>query len=194
MNLSVSGKQIDIGDALRTHVDQALAGAVAKYFDAAQDGAVTFSRDGHLFRCDMAVHVGRGIQMHSEAQADDIYRAFDAALDRMDKRLRRHKRRLREHRGAAAGHDANQDGQAAAQYILAAENDDAAEMASGDPVVVAEMQTRIMALTVGEAVMHLDLRHEQALMFRNRAHGGLNMVYRRADGSIGWVDPQNLVA
>lgn len=190
MNLSVSGKQIDIGDALRTHVDQALLGAVAKYFEAAQEGAVTFARDGHLYRCDMAVHVGRGIQMHSEAQADEIYRAFDAALERMDKRLRRHKRRLREHRG----HDADKGALAASQYIIAGDGEEAAEQPSGDPVVVAEMQTRIMSLTVGEAIMHLDLRHEPALMFRNRAHGGLNMVYRRTDGSIGWVDPNNLVA
>lgn len=193
MNLSVSGKQIDVGDALRQHVQTALEEAVGKYFDAAIDGAVTFSRENYLFCCDIQVHARRGIFMQAEAEADEIYVAFDRALDRIAKRLRRYKRRLRDH------HQSNgQDAEAmpAAQYLLAG---DAAEEeapheepAKLDPVVVAEMQTRLLTLTVGEAVMHLDLIGQPAMMFRNRAHGGLNMVYRRSDGNIAWVDPQNL--
>jgi ribosomal subunit interface protein len=187
MNLSVSGKQIDVGEALRSHVEAALADTVAKYFDRALEGAVTFSRGRHLFHCDMAVHVGRGIQMHAEGQADEIYRAFDAALERMATRLRRHKRRLRAHHAR----ESEIETQGAAQYILPGDEREQAETANGDPVVVAEMKTKIMSLTVGEAVMHLDFGKQPALMFRNRAHGRLNMIYRRNDGTIGWVDPES---
>lgn len=192
MNLSVSGKQIDVGDALRQHVGTALEDAVGKYFDAAIDGAVTFSRENYLFCCDIQVHARRGIFMQAEADADDIYVAFDRALDRIAKRLRRYKRRLRDHH-QSNGHDA--EAVTAAQYVLAGAGGEEAhheEPAKLDPVVVAEMQTSLLTLTVGEAVMHLDLTGQPAMMFRNRAHGGLNMVYRREDGNIAWVDPQNL--
>jgi len=190
MKLSVSGKQIDVGEALREHVATALDGAVGKYFDAAIDGAVLFSREAHLFCCDIQVHARRGIFMQAEAEADDIYVAFDRALDRIAKRLRRYKRRLRDHhQGNGADEIAS-----AAQYVLADQADEAQLEDTGklDPVVVAEMQTKLLTLTVGEAVMHLDLIGQPAMMFRNSAHGGLNMVYRRNDGNIAWVDPQNL--
>jgi ribosomal subunit interface protein len=194
MKLSVSGKQIDVGEALREHVAAALDGAVGKYFDAAIDGTVLFSRQAHLFCCDIQVHARRGIFMQAEAEADDIHVAFDRALDRIAKRLRRYKRRLRDH------HQSNGSDEiaSASQYVLAdtgAEGGDEAQFEEPgrlDPVVVAEMQTKLLTLTVGEAVMHLDLIGQPAMMFRNSAHGGLNMVYRRNDGNIAWVDPQNL--
>jgi ribosomal subunit interface protein len=192
MKLSVSGKQIDVGEALRRHVENALEGAVGKYFDAAIDGTVQFSREAHLFCCDIQVHARRGIFMQAEAEADDIHIAFDRALDRIAKRLRRYKRRLRDHHQNDDG--AELQAVAASQYVLAGNGEDspAEEPAQLDPVVVAEMQTKLLTLTVGEAVMHLDLIGQPAMMFRNSAHGGLNMVYRRDDGNIAWVDPQNL--
>lgn len=194
MKLSVSGKQIDVGDALRQHVEKALEGAVGKYFDAAIDGTVQFSREAHLFCCDIQVHARRGIFMQAEADANEIYAAFDLALERIAKRLRRYKRRLRDHHQTAGSEI---QATAAAQYLLAGNGADeseshAEEPSKLDPVVVAEMQTRLLTLTVGEAVMHLDLIGQPAMMFRNAAHGGLNMVYRRNDGNIAWVDPQNL--
>lgn len=195
MELSVSGQQIDVGEALRQHVESALEGAVGKYFDAIA-GAVSFSRARHMFRCDIQVHARRGIFMQAEAEADEIYVAFDRALDRIAKRLRRYKRRLRDHHQASGA--AEVEAMAAQQYVLAGndahggEDSQVEEPSKLDPVVVAEMQTQLLTLTVGEAVMHLDLIGQPALMFRNAAHGGLNMVYRRDDGNIAWVDPQDL--
>lgn len=196
MNLSVSGKQIDVGDALRSHVASELESMVDKYFDAAIEGNVVFSREAHRHQCDIQVHIGRGMTMQSEGAAEDIYVAFDMALERMAKRLRRYKRRLRNHH-AASIKPGDAELVAAQQYVLAAEAEDGADQEEPDhldPVIVAEMSTAIRMLTVGEAVMHLDLTGQPAMLFRNRAHGGLNMIYRRPDGNIGWVDPRNLSA
>jgi len=193
MQVSVTGKQIDVGEALSTRVEQALSKAVGKYFDRAIEAHVTFSRERQNFRADISVHVGRGMLVQGHAAATDVHAAYDLAEDRIAKRLRRHKRWLRDHRNAPDGPAVA--AMAARQYILAgdadADVDEAAAAEAGDqPVVVAEMATEILTLTVGEAVMRLDLGDLPALLFRNGAHGGLNMVYRRTDGNIGWVDPQ----
>ena len=192
MNLSVSGQQIEIGEALSAHARQALSAAVAKYFDDAIDGQVHFSREAYLFRADIVVHVGRNITMQSHAAAIDPYAAFDAACEHLAKRLRRHKRRLREHTGRAAP---AADALTAMQSVLAApdpaQDHDDGEGAT-DPVVIAEMRTAIETLSVGEAVLRLDFTGQPAMLFRSRANGLLNMIYRRPDGNIGWVDPQNL--
>lgn len=191
MQVSVTGKQIDVGDALNTRVAQSLTRAVDKYFDKAMEAHVTFSRERQNYRADISVHAGRGLLLQGHAVATDVHAAYDQAEDRIAKRLRRHKRWLRDHRNAPDG-----PALAARQYILAGDTrddevDEAAAAESGDrPVVVAEMSAEISTLTVGEAVMRMDLGDLPALLFRNSAHGGLNMVYRRADGNIGWVDPQ----
>ena len=187
MNLTVKGKNIDVGEALRTHVAQALDHAIAKYFGNPIEATVTLSKQSHLFSADIAVHIGRGILVHAEESADQAYAAFDLAVDHLTKRMRRYKRRLRDH------HRAETQSFRASQYILAPEAEDELEPAvngSEAPAVIAEMQTEIPTLTVGEAVMRLDLSNLKAMMFLNRAHGGLNMVYRRNDGNIGWVDPR----
>jgi ribosomal subunit interface protein len=188
MQLSVTGKQIDVGQALRTHVGAGLEAAVGKYFDHAIEANVVFSRNAHNYQADIKVHVGRGILIQGQGTADDPYLAFNAASEHIAKRLRRHKRRLRDHHRAERAAEAL----SALQYVLAPEPEDEAETATGDgkPVVVAEMTTSIPTLTVSEAVMLMDLSDTPALMFRNSAHGGLNMVYRRGDGNVGWVDPQ----
>jgi len=186
MQLSVTGKQIDIGQALREHVTDALNGAVEKYFGNAMDGSVVFSREAHEFQAEITVHVGKGIQVQAHARAGDPYGAFDLAADHMAKRLRRYKRRLRDHHRSVR----NDTAIPAQAFVLAGENPDADEPASDEPVVVAEMEAEIPSLTVGEAVMRLDLSNTPAMMFRNNAHGGLNMLYRRPDGTIGWVDPR----
>jgi ribosome hibernation promoting factor len=187
MNLIVKGQQIDVGDALREHVRVSLDGVFGKYFGDAIDATVTFSRDAHLYRASLSAHVGRGIMAQSEATADQPYAAFDQAGERLAKRLRRHKRRLRDH------HKTPVETLSAGLYVLAAdapEGETADENANGRPPVIAEMKTEIATLTVSEAVMRLDLADGGAMMFVNRAHGGLNMVYRRPDGNVGWVDPQ----
>jgi ribosomal subunit interface protein len=194
MNLTVKGKNIDVGEALRTRVAQSLDHGIAKYFGNPIEATVTFSKQSHLFSADISVHIGRGILVQAESSADQAYAAFDLAMDHLTKRLRRYKSRLRDH------HRGETQSFRAAQYILAPAVDEAVEdevesaitPANGNdaPAVIAEMQTEIPTLTVGEAVMRLDLSDIKAMMFTNRAHGGLNMVYRRNDGNIGWVDPR----
>ncbi|MGE5147020.1 MAG: ribosome hibernation-promoting factor, HPF/YfiA family [Candidatus Eiseniibacteriota bacterium] len=189
MQLSVTGKQIDVGQALRSHVGTGLEAAVGKYFDHAIEANVVFSRNAHNYQADIKVHVGRGILIQGQGTAGDPYLAFNAASEHIAKRLRRHKRRLRDHHRAERAAETL----SALQYVLAAESESDEqenEAGTGEPVVVAEMTTYIPMLTVSEAVMMMDLSDAPALMFRNSAHGGLNMVYRRTDGNVGWVDPQ----
>ena len=192
MQISVTGKQLEIGDALRDHVGQRLIESVAKYFDHAIDSNVVVSREAHRYRADISVHAGRGILVQGHGQADNPYAAFDAAAERIAKRLRRYKRRLRDlHRNVRPESEA--DTLSAQQYVIAGaeEPESAAEEPEGEqPVVIAEMTTEIERLTVGEAVMKLDLANLVVMMFRNSAHGGLNVVYRRPDGNLGWIDPQ----
>ncbi|MCA8909509.1 MAG: ribosome-associated translation inhibitor RaiA [Rhodospirillaceae bacterium] len=189
MDLTVKGKQLDVGDALRTHVEETLVAITGKYFNGAIDASVSFAKDAHLFQAVVSVHVSRSIQMEAQASADAPYVAFDLAAERLAKRLRRYKRRLTDHHKdpqPAAGE------LTAAAYVLEAEPEDIGDdhVEPEQPVVVAEMTMDIAELTVSQAVMRLDLADIPALMFRNRAHGRLNMVYRRKDGNIGWVDPQ----
>jgi ribosomal subunit interface protein len=199
MQITVTGKQFDVSDAFREHSRLGLTAAAEKYFANAMEGTVVLGREGADIRADLAVHVGRGIQVQGHGSAGDAHSAFDAALERITKRLRRHKRRLRDHhRGDAPDYETSP----AQQYVIAdlPESDegedevtlpDSAADAAGHPLIVAEMATEVVNLTVSEAVMRLDIGDLPALLFRNRAHGGLNMIYRRADGNIGWVDPQN---
>ena len=191
MQLSVKGKQIDVGDALRAHVETQLKDIVGKYFNGSLDAQVTFSRDAHLFRADITVHAGRGIVLQANGDANEPYPAFDMAADRIARRLRRYKKKIIDHH-----HDSHrvEGTQIANAFVLQAEEHDREEEANDNPVVVAEMTTPIELLTVSEAVMRLDLGNLPALMFRNRAHGRLNMIYRRADGHIGWVDPSEIAA
>jgi ribosomal subunit interface protein len=190
MQLSIQGKQLDVGDALRSHIEDRLERTLEKYFGDALEVKVTLMRDAHLYRSVIAAHIGRGIHMEAQGEANEPYPAFDLACDHLSKRLRRHKRRVRQHHKEILDLEALP----AQQYILSGDTDDdgtEAETGQEDqPVVVAEMATNILRLTVSGAVMHLDLTGLPALMFRNSAHGGLNMIYRRQDGNIGWVDPQ----
>lgn len=191
MHVLITGKQIDIGGTLRSHVEDRLASGVAKYFDGAIDAHVVFSRQGPLYRADCSTHVGSGITVQSHAEADEIYASFDHAAERIEKRLRRYKRRLRNHHKISSIESIE-----AQAYVIAAEEEDEHRDEPEDfqPVIVAETTTDISLLTVGEAVMRMDLAELSVMMFRNRASGGLNVVYRRADGNIGWIDPQQTKA
>ena len=193
MQLSIQGRQIDVGDAFRQHVEGSLSSIFDKYFGDPIEASVTLSRVAHLYHAGVSVHIGRGMQLQASGQADQVYPAYDMAAERLSKRLRRYKRRLRDH------HKAMQEAEVmeAQQYILAAqpeagveETDEEAAASEETPMVIAEMAAEIPSLTVSEAVMRLDLAEAPALLFRNRAHGGLNMLYRREDGNIGWVDPK----
>jgi len=153
---------------------------------------VTFSREAHLFRADITVHAGRGIVLQANAAANEPYPAFDLAAERIARRLRRYKKKIVDLHHES--HRAEEAVVANAFVLHGQEHHDREEEANDNPVVVAEMTTPIESLTVSEAVMRLDLGDLPALMFRNRGHGGLNMIYRRPDGHIGWVDPAETAA
>ena len=187
MQISVHGKQLDIDDSVRVHVERRLTAGVAKYFDRAIEAHVALSREGHRYRADCVVHVGAGINIQSHGIATQLPAAFDVAADRMEKRLRRFKRRLRNHHKRAPIHRTG-----AQSYVIAAEPDEAT---GGDealePVIVAESTTEILTLTLSEAVMRMTLADLQVLVFRNSADGGLNVLHRRPDGTTEWIEPDS---
>ena len=191
MQLTVTGKQVEVGNALRGHVEAALESLLGKYFGTAIEAHVVLAREAHLIRAEISLHVGRGIVINSHASASEHYVAFDAAAERLAKQLRRYKRRLHEDHGRA--HAPSERGEMARSFVLAPpdEEDEAGEGAVDgvSPIIIAEMSTELPRLTVGEAVMRLDLADAPVLLFRNRSHGELNVVYRRGDGNIGWIDP-----
>jgi ribosomal subunit interface protein len=191
MRIQVSGKQMDIGEDLRSHVEDRLNETVGKYFDRPVEAVVTFWRDRHEFIADSSVHLSTGMTVQAKAKADEIYASFEGSVERMEKQLRRYKRRLKDHH---RDRTSPIEGIDAPSYILAggaAEEVDGVEPDSLQPVIVAEMETRVPFLSVGEAVMQMELAGAPLLVFRNDAHGGVNVVYQRDDGNIGWIDPRN---
>ena len=190
MQIKISGKQIDVGEALRTHVEYNMVAAVAKYFDRPVDAHVVFSRNGHGFKCDSSVHLSTGLTAQAHAVNGEIYAAFDQATDRIEKQLRRYKRRLKDH------HQNRQDPIEmfeAQAYVLRSHDEEVDDEANGmQPLIIAEMTTAIKSLTVGEAVMQMELADARFLMFRNDANGRINIVFQRDDGNVGWIDPANL--
>ena len=202
MQLTVTGKQVEVGDALRNHVEETLGALLGKYFRTAIEAHAVFTREAHLIAVELSLHVGRGMVVNSRGAATDYYVAFDAAAERLAKQLRRYKRRLRDYHGKAR--PAGERPEMARSFVLApveeADIDEAADIGAESgtaadggiaPVVIAEMSTELPRLTVGEAVMRMDLSDAPVLLFRNRSHGELNVVYRRGDGNIGWIDPAN---
>jgi ribosomal subunit interface protein len=188
MRIQVSGKQIDVGDALRAHVEERLNEAVGKYFDRPVDAVVTFTREGYAFIADSSVHLPTGMTVQATSRAEDIYACFEGSVDRMEKQLRRYKRRLKDHHRDRQSPIEAVD---APSYILRGQEDGVDdEPASLQPVIVAETETRVQSMSVGEAVMQMELAGAQLLVFRNDSHGGVNVVYRRDDGNIGWIDPR----
>ncbi|RMF12166.1 MAG: ribosome-associated translation inhibitor RaiA [Alphaproteobacteria bacterium] len=195
MQITVTGKNIDVGDALRTHIENRLGQGLVKFFNDTHEATVTLTKERYLFRADCTVHAGHDLYLQSHGEADDIYAAFDAAADKLEKRLRRYKRRLTDHHKKRVER-AEEEWRVAAYVIAgdAQEDDDLEAHGEGgdEPIIIAETTTAIPEMTVGEAVMRMDLAEQPAFMFRNSAHGGVNVVYRRPDGNIGWVDPENV--
>jgi len=190
MDIRVSGHQIDTGEALRGHVDARLSGIADKYFARAISAQATFGKGpyDHSFTCDIVAHVPQGVVLKGRGAAADAHAAFDQAADRIEKQLRRYKRRLKD-RHAQSIHAEAVAGAIDAGYTVFAPPLGEGEPAEHPPVI-AETRVDIPTATVSDAVMLLDLRDTNALMFRNGATGSYNMVYRRGDGTIGWVEPQ----
>ncbi len=188
MRYQISGKQIDIGMALQTHVKDELGAVVAKYAERPTDANIIFSKSAHEFVCEATVHLSTGLTAQAKAHENEIYAAFDSCRDKMEKQLRRYKRRLKDHHKDRV-EPVELFG--AASYILASdESTDESEPETLQPIIVAEMETKIPSLSVGEAVMQMELAGAPVLVFRNEGKDGVNVVYRREDGNIGWIDPQ----
>ena len=195
MQLTVQGKQVDVGDALRTHVTDKLEDMGQKYFNHTTDASVTFSREGHghkQYKAHISFRVGKNIMVITDATDMDPYISFDKAAEKAAKRLRRYKKRLRDHHARTEKTPESELLKARA-YTLAVtpeNHEEATEQNNNnsEPLVIAEMMTDIETLSVSEAVMRMDLADQNALLFHNTSNGGLNMVYRRKDGNIGWVD------
>ena len=187
MQLSINGKQLDLGAALRDYIEGRMPSVVGEYFENPTEGHVTKYKQGGEVQADVTVHVGKGILLEGHAETGDAYAAFNQEAEHVGKRLRRCKRRLRDH---LKNRPDTADVLPALQYVFEAENDAVKDSNEPDqPVVVAELETKIEKLAPGDAVMPIHLANLPASMFRNVSHGGLNMVYRRSDGNIGWVDP-----
>jgi ribosomal subunit interface protein len=200
MHITVAGKQVETGEALKTHVRDGLNTIARKYFDHALEANVTFRRDRSFFACDINLKAGRGLLMRGEGEGADAHRAFEVAAEHVAKRLRRYRRRVNDHARNQAENRAETE--TATQYVLqpeeeeASASEDEAETVNGHTLdgtpdrslIVAEQATEIARLSVGEAVMRLDLAQLTVLMFRNSGSGTLNVVYRRPDGRVGWID------
>lgn len=201
MQLTVSGKQVDLSDALRVHVDEHLDTITTKYFDQALEAKVTFSRARSFFTCDINLHAGRGITVRGEGEAADARSAFDDAAEHIATRLRRYRRRVSAHQRDLSKIKPEK----ARSYILAPdpETDDDARRSSAaglsnghsdieaelHATIIAEDTTSIETLSVRDAVMKMDLAFQQMMLFRNSKTGGLNVIFRRTDGHVGWIDP-----
>ncbi len=189
MRYQISGKQIDIGEALQTHVKAELGEVVEKYAQRPTEAVVVFSRSAHEHVCETVIHLSTGLTAHAKGHAPEIYAAFESCREKMDKQLRRYKRRIRDHHRDRVAPVEFGNG---SSYILAPSEEPEDEQTGPiEPIIIAEMETKVPAITVGEAVMQLELGGQRMLVFRNEGHGGVNVVYRRDDGNIGWIDPRN---
>ena len=186
MQYQITGKHIDIGDALQTHVKAGVGEVVGKYSGRPTDANIVFSKSGHEYVCETVIHLSTGLTAQAKAHDHEIYACFEKSCEKIDKQLRRYKRRLKDHHRERPVELS--DG---AAYILASsDGPDESEPESLQPMIIAEMEAKIPSLSVGEAVMQMELAGAPVLVFRNEKTGaGVNVVYRREDGNIGWIDP-----
>jgi ribosomal subunit interface protein len=194
MPFRISGKNIDVGEALRTRVKGRIADAMGKYFDGGYSGHVTVGKEGFGFRTECTVHLDSGITLQAEGMAADAYASADQAAIRIEKRLRRYHRRLKGRQVTRADGTPELVGEIEApSYVIAApEHEDSDATDAFDPVIIAESTTALKRLSVREAVMELDMTGTRVVVFRHAGHGRVNLVYRRTDGHIGWIDPPTM--
>ena len=186
MTLRVSGKNVDIGDALRTHTVTRVSECLGRYFSGGFQGHVTVEKEGHGYRTECAIHLNTGLSIQTVGSAHDPYPSVDQAVERLEKRLRRHKGKIKDH----AAHKAHRvEVEEGAYRVIEAPSEDEEVPHDYAPIVIAEATKTLKRMSVGEAVVELDLTGSEFVMFRHAGHGGLNLVYRRRDGNIGWIDP-----
>lgn len=190
MQYQISGKQIDIGEALQIHVKSEVDAIVEKYAERPTDAQIIFSKSASEFVCESTVHLSTGLTATAKAHSHEIYAAFDLCSEKLEKQLRRYKRRLKDHHRERTQ---PVELSAASTYILAgSEGSEEPEPENLQPMIIAEMETKIASLSVGEAVMQMELSGSPVLVFRNEGNSGVNVVYRRDDGNIGWIDPTTI--
>ena len=200
MTLRISGKSISVGDALRSRVSERTDEVLRKYFDGNYSGHITLSKDGFGFRTDCALHLDSGITLEADSMAADAYVSADQALLMIERRLRRYKSRLKDrsarkaHAASAALAEMVAPTLDAPRYVIEAPAESDEEMAAYSPVIIAEDTTSLKRLSVSEAVMELDLSGVACLIFQHGVSGRVNVIYRRADGNIGWIDPPAIAA
>lgn len=192
MTLQVTGKNVEAGDAFKVYITDKLGDSLEKYIGPEISGHVRLEKERGRFRTDCSIRLKTGLLLESHGEGNDAYASADAAVERMDKRLRRYKRRLKSHHNGHVRDEIPAE-TAANDYTVRADEDDTDvnEALSEHPVIIAEAERSIKELPVSEAVMQLDVTDRSFLVFRNAAHGGLNVVYRRSDGHIGWIDPKD---
>ena len=188
MQILTTGKNLDIGASLREHIAARLERDVAKYFDGAVRAHVTVEKQRSEFSSDCTLHLSTGLTLQSHGTGGDAYSSFDIAADHLEKRLRRYKRRLKDHHQNSSGPARKM---AAAGFVIEAAKDTAEnnEPESLNPAIIAELSHDVTELSIGDAVMQLELSSDDFVLFRSAKHGGLNVVYKRKDGNIGWIDP-----
>ncbi|MBB6179671.1 ribosome hibernation-promoting factor, HPF/YfiA family [Pseudorhizobium flavum] len=188
MSVRVSGKQMEIGESFRQRIEDQIGEAVAKYFDGGYAGQVIVEKSGSRFSADCKIHLDTGIVLHAAGQANDPQLSFDAAAERIEKRLRRYKRKLKDHHGGSHG-----NGKEIAYTVMDAIPEEDEELPEDfAPTIVAESSKQLRTMSVATAVMALDMTDEPVLLFRSPGKEDLNIVYRRNDGNIGWIDSTNI--
>ena len=189
MTLRVSGKNMDVGEALRGRAETHIDAVVKKYFDGGYDGHLTLEPEGIGFNAICSIHLDSGVVLQSSAYGGDAVSAYELMSGTVEKRLRRYKQKLKSHRGRGNGANGADEPEEARYTVLAASDGEDEVAEDFSPPVIAESTANLRTMTVGEAVMLLDFQQSGVVMFRHAGHGGLNVVYRRADGNIGWIDP-----
>src|SRR5579871_210358 len=193
MTIRVSGKSISVGEALRERVSDRTDEVLRKYFEGNYSGHVTIGKDKIGFRTDCALHLDSGVTLEAEATASDAYASADQAIEHIEKRLRRYKNRLKDRsQRKAAVASADLAALDAASYVIESPSDDDQDITAYNPVVIAESTTSLHRLSVSEAVMELDLTGVAVIVFLHATNGRVNVVYRRPDGNVGWVDPPSV--
>jgi ribosomal subunit interface protein len=192
MTLRISGKSINVGEALRSRVSERTDEVLRKYFDGNYSGHITLSKDGFGFRTDCALHLDSGITLEADSNAADAYASADQALLMIEKRLRRYKSRLKDRsaRKTYAAATAMAELMNAPSYVIEAPAEGDEEVTAYSPVIIAEATTSLKRLSVSEAVMELDLTGAACIVFQHGSSGRVNVIYRRTDGNVGWIDPQ----
>ncbi|MFK8032652.1 MAG: ribosome-associated translation inhibitor RaiA [Hyphomicrobiales bacterium] len=185
MELRVSGKNMDVGESLREEIEIRISDALEKYFTGTYTGHVTLTKEPNGFSSECVLNLSTGAKLAASGKAHDPRACFEKSAERVEKQLRRYKRKLKDHHQRANRENAMM----AASYVLEAPAEDEEVPEDFNPVIIAETAASLPTFTVGNAVMEMDLTEAPTLVFRNAGHGGVNVVYRRADGNIGWVDP-----